>query len=102
MQTIKDAYALPNLEEFILCPQWSAVVFSNGSEVRYYQIEMEETAKPKTAFIYSVGFWEWNRMPQGITNGPLTFQRLMEKCVGDIHLREVLVFLDDLFFCQVH
>lgn len=35
-------------------------------------------------------------MLQGITNAPSTFQRLMEKCMGDIHLREVLVFLDNL------
>lgn len=35
-------------------------------------------------------------MPQGITNAPSAFQRLMKKCMGDIHLREVLVFLDDL------
>ncbi|XP_061571799.1 NACHT, LRR and PYD domains-containing protein 12-like [Cololabis saira] len=42
------------------------------------------------------GFFEFNRMPQGVTNAPSTFQRLMEKCVGDLHLNEVLVFLDDL------
>lgn len=35
-------------------------------------------------------------MPQGITNAPSTFQRLMERCVGDMNLKEVLVFLDDL------
>lgn len=35
-------------------------------------------------------------MPQGITNAPSTFQRLMEKCMGDINLKEVLIFLDDL------
>lgn len=35
-------------------------------------------------------------MPQGITNAPSTFQRLMERCMGDINLKEVLVFLDDL------
>lgn len=35
-------------------------------------------------------------MPQGITNAPSTFQRLMERCMGDINLIEVLVFLDDL------
>lgn len=61
----------------------------------YYQIEMEESDKAKTAFVCPLGFWEWNRMPQGITNAPSTFQRLMEKCMGDINLREVLVFLDD-------
>ncbi len=35
-------------------------------------------------------------MPQGITNAPSTFQRRMERCMGDINLTEVLVFLDDL------
>lgn len=35
-------------------------------------------------------------MPQGITNALSTFQRLMEKCVGDLHLNEVLVFFDVL------
>lgn len=35
-------------------------------------------------------------MPQGITNAPSTFQGLMEKCVGEMNLKEVLVFFDDL------
>ncbi|KAK7881018.1 hypothetical protein WMY93_030607 [Mugilogobius chulae] len=59
-------------------------------------IEMSEEDKSKTAFVTPLGFWEFNRIPQGITNAPSTFQRLMERCMGDLHLREVLVFLDDL------
>lgn len=35
-------------------------------------------------------------MPQGITNAPSTFHRLMEKCMGDMNLKEVLVYLDDI------
>lgn len=96
MQTIKDAYALPNLEESFSAlsgSQWFSVMDLKSG---YYQIEMHEDDKPKTAFVCPLGFWEWNRMPQGITNAPSTFQRLMEKCMGDIHLREVLVFLDDI------
>ncbi|KAK2879333.1 hypothetical protein Q8A73_005096 [Channa argus] len=96
MQTIKDAYALPNLEESFSAmngSQWFSVMDLKSG---YYQIEMEESDKPKTAFVCPLGFWEWNRMPQGITNAPSTFQRLMEKCMGDMHLREVLVFIDDL------
>ena len=57
---------------------------------------MDEADKAKTAFVTPLGFWEFNRMPQGITNAPSTFQRLMEKCMGGLHLKEVLVFLDDL------
>lgn len=35
-------------------------------------------------------------MPQGVTNVPSTFQRLMEKCMAEMNLKEVLVFIDDL------
>ena len=96
LQTVKDAYALPNLEETFSAltgSKWFSVLDLKSG---YYQIEMDEADKAKTAFVTPLGFWEWNRMPQGVTNAPSTFQRLMEKCMGDIHLKEVLVFLDDL------
>ncbi len=96
LQTVKDAYALPNLEETFSAltgSRWFSVLDLKSG---YYQIEVEESDKPKTAFVCPLGFWEFNRMPQGVTNAPSTFQRLMEKCMGDINLKEVLVFLDDL------
>lgn len=95
-QTIKDAYALPNLEEafsVLTGSKWFSVLDLKSS---YYQIEMEESDKQKTAFVCPLGFWEFNRMPQGITNAPSTFQRLMERCMGDLNRKEVLVFIDDL------
>lgn len=57
---------------------------------------MEEEDKPKTSFVCSLGFWKIECMPQSIINAPSTFQRLMEKYMSDINLKEVLVFLDDL------
>ena len=32
----------------------------------------------------------------GLTNAPATFQRLMEKCMGEMHLKTCLIFLDDI------
>uniref|UniRef100_A0A3Q1EKL9 Gypsy retrotransposon integrase-like protein 1 n=1 Tax=Acanthochromis polyacanthus TaxID=80966 RepID=A0A3Q1EKL9_9TELE len=96
MQTVKDAYPLPNLEESLSAlsgSKWFSVLDLKSG---YYQIEMNESDKEKTAFVTPVGFWEFNRMPQGVTNAPSTFQRLMEKSMGDLHLKEVLVYLDDL------
>ncbi|PJE77798.1 hypothetical protein CI610_03273 [invertebrate metagenome] len=63
----------------------------------YWQVEVKEEDKPKTAFsVGNLGFYECNRMGFGLTNAPATFQRLMEKCMGDLHLRECLVFIDDI------
>ncbi len=95
-QTIKDAYALPNLEEafsVLTGSRWFSVLDLKSG---YHQIEMEESDKQKTAFVCPLGFWEFNRMPQGISNAPSTFQRLMERCMGDLNRKEVLVFIDDL------
>lgn len=96
LRTIRDAYALPNIEETFTAlsgAKWFSVMDLKSG---YYQVEMAEEDKPKTAFVCPLGFYEFNRMPQGVTNAPSTFQRLMERCVGDLHLNEVLVFLDDL------
>ncbi|KAK7899349.1 hypothetical protein WMY93_020202 [Mugilogobius chulae] len=96
LQTVKDAYALPNPEESFSAlsgSKWFTVLDLKSG---YYQIAMNEEDKPKTAFVTPIGFWEFNRMPQGVTNAPSTFQRLMERCMGDLHLKEVLVFLDDI------
>lgn len=95
-KTIKDAYALPNIEESFLAltgSKWFSILDLKSG---YYQVEVEEEEKCKTAFVTPMGFWEFNRMPQGVTNAPSTFQRVMEKCMGSMNLSEVLVFLDDV------
>ncbi len=65
-------------------------------ESGFLQIEMEEADKCKTAFVCPLGFWEFNRMQQEITNVPSTFQRLMERSMGDLNRKQVLFFIDDL------
>ncbi len=62
----------------------------------YYQIAMSTEDREKTAFICPLGFYQFQRMPQGITGAPATFQRLMERVVGDMHLLQVIVYLDDI------
>lgn len=63
----------------------------------YWQVEIEEADKHKTAFsVGNLGFYEYSRMDMGLTNAPSTFQRLMEKCMGEMLLKEVLIFLDDI------
>lgn len=96
LQTIKDAYAQPKLEDTFIAlsgSEWFSVLDLKSG---YYQIEMEELDKCKLAFVCPLGFWEFNRMPQGVTNAPSTFQPLMEKCMAEMNLKEVLVFIDDL------
>ena len=60
-------------------------------------MELEEEAKPLTAFTLGpLGFWECECMPFVLTNAPATFQRLMESCLGELHLNWCIIYLDDI------
>lgn len=69
------------------------MVFCVGSEK---QILPGENVWGRQAFICPLGFFQFGRMPQGITGAPTTFQRLMEKAIGDMNLIQVFVYFDDL------
>lgn len=94
--TKRDAYPLPRIEEtFTLLSgsKWFSVLDLKSG---YYQLEVEESDRPKTAFTTPFGNWQFRRLPQGLTNSPATFQRTMEKVMAGLNLQEVIAFLDDL------
>ena len=58
---------------------------------------MAENSIPYTAFTFGLlGFYECVNMPFGLTNAPATFQRLMESCLGELHLQNCIIYLDDI------
>ena len=58
---------------------------------------MTEASKPLTAFtVGPLGFYECVQMPFGLTNAPTTFQCLMETCLGKMHLKWCIIYLDDI------
>ena len=63
----------------------------------YWQVMMSEESIPYTAFtVGPLGFYECIRMPFGLTNALATFQRLMESCLGELHLQYCIIYLDDI------
>ena len=63
---------------------------------------MDEKSKALTAFpVGPVGFYQYELMTFGFTNAPATFQRLMESCLGDMHLKWVIIYLDDIIIMSL-
>ena len=44
----------------------------------------------------TLGFYQFEHMSFGLKNAPATFQRLMESCLGDMHLKWIIIYLDDI------
>ena len=96
-RTIRDNYALPRIEEILESLSGNKYFSVLDMKSGYHQVEIAEEHKERTAFtVGSLGFFEFNRMPFGLTNAPATYQRLMEECLGDLHLNICFIYLDDL------
>ena len=61
----------------------------------YWQVEMDEKDREKTAFTTNEGLFEFKVMPFGLCNAPATFQRLMNVVLAGIQWSKCLVYLDD-------
>nr|XP_011313386.1 PREDICTED: uncharacterized protein LOC105272851 [Fopius arisanus] len=63
----------------------------------YWQIPLAEDSKEITAFtVPGRGFFQFERMPYGLTNAPATFQRALDKIIGPEMYPQVFVYLDDI------
>ena len=96
-QTIKDAQSLPRIEDSLDCLDGATIFTSLDLQSGYWQVEMTEASKPLTAFtVGPLGFYECVQMPFGLTNALATFQCLMETCLGEMHLKWCIIYLDDI------
>ena len=96
-RTVKDAHAIPRIDDTLHLLAGAKYFSTLDLKSGYWQVEMKEADKAKTAFqVGSLGFYECNWMPFGLCNAPATFQRLMERCMGDLNLRDCLIYLDDI------
>ena len=91
--TRKDAYPLPRIDatlDTLHGSQWFTTLHLMSG---YWQVEMHEANKPKTAFCTTEGLFQFRVMPFGLSNAPATFQRLMDLVLACL---QCLVYLDDV------
>ncbi|GFU77197.1 retrovirus-related Pol polyprotein from transposon 297 [Trichonephila clavipes] len=62
----------------------------------YWQIEIDETDREKTAFITPEGLYEFKVMPFGLCNAPATFERMMDNLLRHFKWTMCLCYLDDI------
>ena len=94
--TRKDAYPLPRIDmtlDALHGSQWfSTLDLVSG----YWQVELEEADREKTAFCTTEGLYQFKVMPFGLCNAPASFQRLMDLVLSGLQWSQCLVYLDDI------
>ena len=94
--TRRDAYPLPRIDATLDALAGAQYFTTLDLASGYWQVELEEDAKKKTAFSTPFGHYEFNVMPFGLTNAPPTFQRLMDCVLAGISPEQCLIYLDDI------
>ena len=94
--TIKDAYPLPRIEDNLDALQGAKIFSTLDLASGYWQVQMAEEDKPKTAFSTKYGLYQFNVMPFGLCNAPGTFERLMETVLKGMQWERAVLYLDDI------
>lgn len=92
----KDSYPLPRVDTSLHSFHGSIWFSTLDLKSGYWQVEMSEQDKEKTAFTTGQGLWQFVVMPFGLSNAPATFERLMELVLVDLPWTVCLVYLDDI------
>ncbi len=88
----KSAYPLPRIDDTIDSLAGNSLFTTLDFASGYFQIPLAEEDKYKTAFSTGTELHEFEVMPMGLCNAPMTFQALMEKVLSGLHLDDVLVY----------
>lgn len=94
--TKKDSTPLPRIDDTL--DRLSGAKFFTKIDLTsgYYQVELDEESKEKTAFVTPDGHYEFNYLGMGLCNAPATFQRLMYKVLGNLMWTHSMAYLDDI------
>ena len=94
--TKKDSFPLPRIDDTLDMLHGKHFFTTLDLASGYWQKELKESSKEKTAFIVENNLYEFNRMAFGLCNAPATFQRLMNYILRDVLGKKALVYLDDV------
>ena len=94
--TIDDKQPLPHILQVVdhlhNAKYFSTLDIASG----YWHVAMHPDDIEKTAFVTDDGHFEWLVMPFGLKNAPSTFQRVVQKVLGNLLWHGCINYLDDI------
>ena len=94
--TTKDAFPMPRIDDIFdhlsQAEYYTTIDFKSG----YFQVGLDPKDCPKTAFSTRDQHYQFTVLPQGVTNGPPAFQRIVSQILGPTRWQYSLAYLDDV------
>lgn len=94
--TTKDAFPIPRIDDIFdhlsQAEYYTTIDFKSG----YFQVSLDPKDRPKTAFSTRDQHYQFTVLPQGVTNGPPAFQRIVSQILGNTRWQYSLAYLDDV------
>lgn len=95
--TVKDRFPLPRIDDHLDRLGHSRFFTSLDMATGFHQIPLQEDAIPKTGFVTPEGHYEYVKMPYGLANAPVVYQKIISNTLRSfIESGEILVYIDDI------
>ncbi len=94
--TKKDRYPLPLISDLLDAPGKARIYTKLDLRHAYHLLRIAAGDEYKTAFRSRYGSYEFNVVPEGLTNAPAAFQRFLNTLFADLLDVYVVVYLDDI------
>ena len=94
--TVKDSYALPNIDSNLHKLGKSSVFSVVDSSGAFMSLPIRQEDRDYTSFSTVHGSYRFNRMPFGVCNGPASYSRLVQMALDRLPSGYSMAFIDDL------
>jgi hypothetical protein len=88
-------YPIPNKKDLLDRLNDSLIFSKFDMKSGYWQIQISENDRYKTAFTVPFGQFEWNVLPFGLKNAPSEFQKIMND-IFNPYSKFIIVYTDDV------
>jgi Reverse transcriptase (RNA-dependent DNA polymerase) len=96
--TENDSYALPRVDDCLDSLGEARYFTALDANCGYWQIDVNETDREKTAFTCHKGLYQFKGMPFGLMTAPATFQRAIDVVFSSVRFQCALTYLDDVIY----
>ena len=98
--TLKESVLLLRCENIVTLNIAQYRVFSTVDlKSAYHQIPLREEDKKFSAFEANLRLYQFRRIPFGVTNGVVAFQRTIDNFIAEENLKDTFAYIDDVAIC---